>query len=201
MQAYTGYFENERFYPKGRAIREKGRQRAVLTLIDDASPGTSERLEEFDKIAHMLRSENNTEVQEQDKRPAFAYAPNADIIAYFIQGNEHVSDSIRAIITEGQLLVLPPTVFFELRRGFIRKPDAVKERTFDCICNLFPIGEMSVTAWEHAARIYADSRTAGYPVTDIITAAFCIAGGHKLITANPRRFFGVDGLSVVDWKA
>jgi predicted nucleic acid-binding protein len=120
------------------------------------------------------------------------------VLARFINGNERVSRSIRDIISQGCRMVIPPTVFFEIRRGFLRKPSPAKEGTFDCVCSLFPVGEMTVPAWERAARIYADSRTAGYPIADIITAAFCVAGGYKLLTANPGRFFGIDGLSVAD---
>ena len=35
IQAYAGYWENERFYPTEKPVRKTGRQRAILTFIDE----------------------------------------------------------------------------------------------------------------------------------------------------------------------
>jgi predicted nucleic acid-binding protein len=200
MRAYEGYFEDGRFEPKGQVIRGNGRRRAVLTLVDAPGSDADERLEEFDRISVTLRSEPDEEPSSRrggDSREA-SYALGADVLASFIRGSARISDSIREIVARGHSIVIPPTVFFEIRRGFLRKPSPAREGTFDCVCALFPVGEMSVSAWERAAKIYADNRTAGYPITDIITAAFCVAGGHKLLAVNQGRFAFIDGLSLAD---
>jgi predicted nucleic acid-binding protein len=201
MRAYEGYYEDGRFDAKGQVVRCKGRRRAVLTIIDAPGTNADERLEEFDRISSSLRSEPDEaqSARQGDRAEELpSYALSADILASFIGGNARVSDSIREIIARGHSMVIPPTVFFEIRRGFLRRPSPSKEGTFDCICALFPIGEMSAATWERAAKIYADSRTAGLPITDIITAAFCVAGGYRLLTANQGRFLGVEGLLFAD---
>lgn len=203
MRAYEGYFEEGRFNSKGQSIRSEGRQRAVLTIIDDTISVTEERLNEFDRINDLIRVENASDKSKKrsikiEVNPS--YALSVDILTYFINGNKKISDSIREIIAKGHALIIPPTVFFEIRREFIKNPSPAKEGTFDCICALFKIGEMNVPAWEQAAKIYANSRTAGYPVTDIITAAYCAANGHKLISTKPSRFLDIEGLSVISWK-
>ena len=35
LQAYEGYFENDRFYPIGSPVRISGRRRVVLTVLED----------------------------------------------------------------------------------------------------------------------------------------------------------------------
>ena len=35
VQAFEGYWENERFYPLGQPIRKPGKFRAILTLLDE----------------------------------------------------------------------------------------------------------------------------------------------------------------------
>ena len=35
VQAFEGYWENERFYPLGKPIRKTGRQKAILTFISE----------------------------------------------------------------------------------------------------------------------------------------------------------------------
>jgi ribosomal protein L10 len=37
VQAYVGYWENERFYPLEQPVRKAGKQKAILTFLDDSS--------------------------------------------------------------------------------------------------------------------------------------------------------------------
>ena len=37
VQAYVGYWENERFYPLDKPVRMVGKQKAILTFLDDDS--------------------------------------------------------------------------------------------------------------------------------------------------------------------
>ena len=198
MQAYEGFYENDKFYSSGKAIRAAGRHKAIITIMDETAAGPDNRLAEFDRLTDTIKGKEKTE-KEQPQLGA-AYALDADIISRFINGNEHVSDSIRSILAQGGSFMIPPSVYFEIRRAFIRKPSPDKERTFDCICALFPIGETNLAVWECAARIYADSRTSNKSVSDILTAAFCIFSGCRLVTGGAKRFDGIDGLLLADWK-
>ena len=69
------------------------------------------------------------------------------------------------------------------------------------MCSMYPIGEMSVVAWERAAEIYAYRLKIGKPLedADILTAAFCIVGGCILVTNNTKHFDVIDGLQLVNW--
>jgi len=36
LQAFVGYWENERFYPLEQPLRKAGKQKAILTFLDDS---------------------------------------------------------------------------------------------------------------------------------------------------------------------
>jgi predicted nucleic acid-binding protein len=67
---------------------------------------------------------------------------------------------------------------------------------------MYPIGEMSLTAWEAAAEIYGYTRKAGNSIedTDILLAAFCIVNNYTLVTNNEKHFKGIDGLIFENWS-
>ena len=129
------------------------------------------------------------------------YALETNIISYWIQKNKTVSERITQVIRQGSAIIIPPSTYYEIRRGFKHKAAPGKEYAFSLICKTYEIGEMNLAAWEEAADIYATSRRAGRPVedTDILIAAFCIVNGYTLVTNNTKHFEHIDGLQYVNW--
>ena len=129
------------------------------------------------------------------------YALDTNIISYWIRKNEEVVKHLNLILRQGNKIVIPPTTYYEIRRGFKHKSAPGKEFAFSLMCKAYEIGTMNLTAWEEAANIYAYTRKAGKPVedTDILIAAFCIVNGHTLVTHNTKHFEGVKDLLLVDW--
>ena len=129
------------------------------------------------------------------------YALDSNTISYLIQQNKAIETRLNDTLRQGNTVVIPPTTFYEIRRGFKHKAAPAKEFAFSLICKAYSIGEMNVAAWERAADIYADSRRTGKPLedNDILIAAFCIVNGYTLVTHNTRHFEGIDGLSIEDW--
>ena len=131
------------------------------------------------------------------------YALDTNIVSYFIQDNERVIARIRAALSDGNTFIIPPVTYYEIRRGFKRKTAPRKEKVFSRMCALYPIGEMSLAAWECAAEIYGDSCQQGklIPDDDILVAAFCIVNDYTLVTHNVRHFEHIEGLKLVNWRA
>ena len=129
------------------------------------------------------------------------YALDTNIISYFIQDNPYVISQFRGVLAAGHSIIIPPAVYYEVRRGFSHKSSGRKERAFVRMCSLYPVGEMSLPIWGQAADIYGYTRKAGNPIedTDILIAAFCIANGYTLVTNNVRHFNGIKDLKLVNW--
>ena len=69
MEAYEGYYENDRFFPLGKALRIPGRHRAIITILTDEpvkSEETTERLAALDEFFSTIES-SNEEVPEFER--------------------------------------------------------------------------------------------------------------------------------------
>jgi tRNA(fMet)-specific endonuclease VapC len=130
------------------------------------------------------------------------YVLDTNTISYFIQGNRRIYERLREA-TGRHEIVIPPVAYYEIKRGFLYKPVAGKEKEFERLCRLYPIGETGLDVWERAAHIYADIRRSGRTVedADILIAAFCIVNDCTLVTNNTKHFEGIDGLRLEDWTA
>ena len=130
------------------------------------------------------------------------YALDTNIISYFIKDNQHIISQFRAVLAAGYSIVIPPAAYYEVQRGFRHKSAPRKEKAFVKMCNLYSVGEMSLSIWEQAADIYGYTRKAGNPIedTDILIAAFCIVNGYTLVTNNVKHFNGIEDLQLVNWS-
>jgi predicted nucleic acid-binding protein len=131
------------------------------------------------------------------------YALDTNTISYWLQKNERIAEQISRALRQGRIIAIPPTTYYEIRRGFKHKAAPGKEFAFSLICKSYEVGEMNLAAWETAADIYANTRKAGKPIedTDILIAAFCIVNGYTLVTNNTKHFEDIEGLRLEDWKA
>ena len=129
------------------------------------------------------------------------YALDTNTISYFIQGKEQVATRLREALAGRSAIIIPPVTYYEIRRGFKHKAAHAKERVFSRMCAMYSIGEMSISVWECAADIYAESRRSGKTIedADILIAAFCIVNGYILVTSNTKHFEEIKGLQLVNW--
>jgi predicted nucleic acid-binding protein len=129
------------------------------------------------------------------------YAFDTNTISYLLQKDTTIEQRLNAALKNGYDIVIPPIAYYEIRRGFKHKAAPGKEAAFSLMCKAFFIGEMSTSAWDAAADIYAASKKAGKSIedTDILIAAFCIANGYTLVTNNSRHFADINGLAWENW--
>ena len=129
------------------------------------------------------------------------YALDTNIISFWTQKNLNVAGRLSHEISQGNTIVIPPSTYYEIRRGFKHKSAPGKEFAFSLICQALEIGEMNLSAWETAADIYANSRKIGKPIgdSDILIAAFCLVNACTLVTNNTKHFTGIAGLNIEDW--
>jgi tRNA(fMet)-specific endonuclease VapC len=129
------------------------------------------------------------------------YALDSNIISYWIQKNKQIADRVNRALKQGNTFIIPPSTYYEVRRGFKHKAAPGKEFAFNLICKSYEVGKMNISAWEQAADIYAATRKAGKPIedTDILIAAFCIVNNYTLITNNVKHFKDIGGLIYENW--
>ena len=129
------------------------------------------------------------------------YALDTNIMIHILRGTPSVCAQCDKAIGNGESMVIPPFVNYEMRRGFLYKPAPMKEKAYKLFCSRYPVGEMNAEVWERAAVLYAKLRRSGRTANDadLLIAAFCIVNGYTLATANIRHFEPIEGVLLVNW--
>ena len=129
------------------------------------------------------------------------FALDTNIISYILKENPRVLSRVRHVLRVGDKIVIPPLVYYEVRRGFLFKDAPVQAAAFKRFCHKVPVGRMARKILDEGARVYAALRKQGRPIedADILIAAFCIGNGYTLVTNNIRHFEGINGLRLADW--
>ena len=129
------------------------------------------------------------------------YCFDTNTIIHLIRGTPIVQKNKKKAQSDGSRFIIPPVVNYEILRGLIIKPISKHEKAYAIICENCSSEEMTVEAWECAARIYAELYEKHLTVedADIMIAAFCMVNDYTLVTANTKDFENIDGLQLVNW--
>jgi len=127
------------------------------------------------------------------------YALDTNIISYFLKGNKTIRNKFREVIIGKDTLIIPPLVYYEIKRGFHLNPAPSKEKIFEQMCVNYAIGKMDNRCFDCAAKLYADLRAYNPEDADILIAAFCIVNNYILVTNNVKHFENIDGFVYENW--
>jgi predicted nucleic acid-binding protein len=129
------------------------------------------------------------------------YVLDTNIISYFLQENQLVIQNLRKALAAEHSLIISPITYYEIWRGFKHRSSPKKEKSFEFMCTLYPIGEISLDVWKKAAELYGETRKLGNPIedSDILIAAFCLVNKYALVTNNVKHFKTIDGLYIENW--
>jgi len=129
------------------------------------------------------------------------YALDTNIIIHLLRGTPTVVSQYDKMIMLGTLIIIPPYVDFEIRRGLRYANATAKEKIYQKLCDSCEIGEMRRETWVYAANLYSDLRHNKFTVgdADLLIAAFCFVDGYVLVTNNTRDFEKFLNLPLVDW--
>jgi len=129
------------------------------------------------------------------------YALDANIIIHLMRSNPRVTERFYHALSTIDSVHIPPYADYEVRRG-LRYANAIgKEKAYDFLSGNCIMGKMRRETWSLAADLYATTRQNHFTISDadLLIAAFCIIGGHTLVTNNTKDFANIQGLSLVDW--
>jgi predicted nucleic acid-binding protein len=129
------------------------------------------------------------------------FALDTNIISYLLRHNPVVSARLRRENDSGNMIAIPPLVYYEIKRGLLADKSKKRLRSFENFYEDIGIGEMTLEAYDEASRQYASLRQIGRPTgdADILIAAFCLVNGYTLVTNNTKHFEHIKGLQLVDW--
>jgi len=129
------------------------------------------------------------------------YALDSDTISYILKEAPHVLSKVRTELIQRNKLIIPPLVYYEVRRGLLSVDAPVNTAAFKRFCERIPVGRMNRTTLEEGAQVYASLKTAGNLIgdADILIAAFCIIGKYTLVSNNAKHFQRIDGLKLENW--
>ena len=128
------------------------------------------------------------------------FALDTNIVSHLLKNSEHALSRLKAETGKGNTLILPPIVYYEVKRGLLAVNAVNQQKLFDALCRKLYIGNMTIAEWETASRIYADLQRQGTPIedADVFIAAFCIVGKYTLITGNIRHFSRIKDLELLN---
>jgi predicted nucleic acid-binding protein len=129
------------------------------------------------------------------------YAIDSNIISFYLRGNAIVIANVEKAINGGNSIVIPPLVYYEVKRGLMLINAAKKMKEFDALCQLFPVGELGNYLLEESVNLYVQERKAGRNIedADIFIATFCINNNYILVTDNIKHFKNIDNLHIINW--
>jgi tRNA(fMet)-specific endonuclease VapC len=91
---------------------------------------------------------------------------------------------------------------YEVLRGLRKKNATIQLQKFDLFCQQSELLSVRFAILDRAAALWADGQQQGITVddSDLIIAATALVEGLPLVTANPRHFAWIGGLSVSNWR-
>jgi predicted nucleic acid-binding protein len=131
------------------------------------------------------------------------YALDTNIITYLIKKDPQVYWHFENAISNDDSCIIPPVVYYEIKRGLLAINAVNRLKYFDKLCGNFYIGDTNIDVWEVAAKLYVIQKNKGLPIedADLFIAAFCLVGKHPLVTNNTKHFEQIEGLTCLNWKS
>jgi predicted nucleic acid-binding protein len=129
------------------------------------------------------------------------YALDSNIISFYLKGNTTVIANIEKATIDDHTIVIPPIVYYEVKRGLLLIGADKQLRKLETLCTLFPVGEFGDYLLEESIKIYVQERKAKRNTedADIFIAAFCIHNNYTLVTDNIKHFQNITGLNSINW--
>ncbi|GBR77624.1 putative toxin VapC [Candidatus Termititenax dinenymphae] len=129
------------------------------------------------------------------------FALDSNIVSYFLRNDKKIKERIVQEINDGNEIVIPPIVYFEVKRGLLAINAPQKSAAFEMLCDNLEIGIIEKNMLDIAAQQYAELRKKGKTAddADLLIAAYCICNNFTLVTNNIKHFDCITGLDVVNW--
>ena len=129
------------------------------------------------------------------------YALDTNIISYLIRGDKTVTARWLKERQFGNKSIIPIVAYYEAKRGLLAVGATTKLKSFEELCSVLGVDDLSRDDADTASRIYAELKRKGklQGDSDILIAAQALTRGYALVTNNTKHFSGITGLNLEDW--
>ena len=124
------------------------------------------------------------------------YALDSDIVTYFLKGSKTIINKISNEESDGNQIIIPPIVFYEIKRWLLSINSTKKLALFETMCSKAGIGKIDRKILETASVIFMNLQKKGITVgdNDILIAAYCIHNDLTLVTNNEQHFKNIENV-------
>jgi predicted nucleic acid-binding protein len=129
------------------------------------------------------------------------YALDTNIISYYLKKNQEIIEKVSIEINNNNRIIIPPIVYFEIKRWLLSNNAMVKLAAFNILCSYSDMGIIDKEILEISVSLYIDLRKRGIAIedADILIAAYCIKNDCILVTNNIKHFENIKGLKIINW--
>ena len=135
------------------------------------------------------------------KPRSMIYALDTNTISHLLRKDKKVGSSLQEAVDDGHIYVIPPMVYYEVKRWLSIKNATSKLANFDRLAMFTGKIHMNAPCWNKAIEIYVALAKRGVLIDDgdIFIAAYCIVNGCTLVTNNMNHFERIEDLQIVNW--
>jgi predicted nucleic acid-binding protein len=118
------------------------------------------------------------------------YVLDTNMISYILRGDATAISQMRRAVVEGGHMVGCPLVWYEIRRGLLKRGATRQLRQFEQLFGTFDWQDFNCADWEIAADLWVARHIRGLPMADadLLIGAFAKARSAILVTANASDF-------------
>jgi len=129
------------------------------------------------------------------------FALDTNIVTYYLKGNQIIINRVTEETDNKNIIVIPPMVFYEIKRWLLTINSNRKLTLFETMCSLSGIDPIDRKILEAASVIFSDFQKRGITLgdNDILIAAYCIQNDLTLVTNNEQHFNNIANLKMINW--
>jgi tRNA(fMet)-specific endonuclease VapC len=127
---------------------------------------------------------------------------DTNILSAIIRKEAFAEQRFRQAVADDDVLLLSIVVFYEVRRGLLKRDAKKQTAVFEHLVNQIAWCDVVREDWELAARLWVERTKIGRPIedADLLIAAQAKRLGAILVTDNEKDFDDL-GLTLENWKA
>jgi tRNA(fMet)-specific endonuclease VapC len=129
------------------------------------------------------------------------YLLDTNVISLLLRRDEVVEQRTEAAFSVNATILLSPVVFYEIRRGLVKRNAKKQIEFFERLSPRFKWRDFDREDWEQAAQLWAARMKKGAPLedADLLIAAQAKRLGAILVTDNERHFEDL-GVKLENWR-
>jgi predicted nucleic acid-binding protein len=126
---------------------------------------------------------------------------DTNILSAILRKETTVEQRLRQAVVNDDNLVLSVVVYYEIKRGLLKRDAKKQMATFEHLANQFTWCDMILQDWELAAHLWAERLRHGKPIADadVLIAAQAKRLDAILVTDNTKDFADL-GVETANWK-